>query len=75
NAKNFGIYTKEDGVGNLNATNADNIVYVDAGYGISGNDSTININSQSGNNSIEVAQGIAIEANNGSNISVNANKG
>ena len=75
NAKNFGIYTKEEGVVNLNATNADNIVYVDAGYGISGNDSAININSQSGNNSIEVIQGIAIEANNGSNISVNANKG
>ena len=75
NAKNFGIYTKEEGVVNLNATNADNIVYVDAGYGISGNNSAININSQSGNNSIEVAQGIAIEANNGSNISLNANKG
>ena len=75
NAKNFGIYTKEEGVVNLNATNADNIVYVDAGYGISGNDSTININSQSGNNSIEVAQGIAIEVNNGSNISLNADKG
>ena len=75
NAKNFGIYTKEEGVVNLNATNADNIVYVDNGYGISGNDSTININSQSGNNSIEVVQGIAIEANNGSNISLNANKG
>ena len=75
NAKNFGIYTKEEGVVNLNATNADNIVYVDAGYGISGNNSAININSQSGNNSIEVAQGIAVEVNNGSNISVNANKG
>ena len=75
NAKNFGIYTKEEGVVNLNATNADNIVYVDAGYGISGNDSAINIDSQLGNNSIEVIQGIAIEANNGSNISVNANKG
>ena len=75
NAKNFGIYTKEEGVVNLNATNADNIVYVDNGYGISGNDSTININSQSGNNSIEVAQGIAVEVNNGSNISLNANKG
>ncbi|WP_303103733.1 autotransporter outer membrane beta-barrel domain-containing protein [Megamonas funiformis] len=75
NAKNFGIYTKEEGVVNLNATNADNIVYVETGYGISGNDSAININSQSGNNSIEVTQGIAIEANNGSNISLNANKG
>ena len=75
NAKNFGIYTKEEGVVNLNATNADNTVYVDNGYGISGNDSAININSQSGNNSIEVAQGIAVEVNNGSNISVNANKG
>ena len=75
NVKNFGIYTKEDGVVNLNATNADNTVYVENGYGISGNNSAININSQSGNNSIEVAQGIAIEANNGSNISVNANKG
>ena len=75
NAKNFGIYTKEEGVVNLNTVNADNIVYVDNGYGISGNNSAININSQSGNNSIEVAQGIAIEANNGSNISVNANKG
>lgn len=75
NAKEFGIYTKEQGVVNLNATNADNIVYVDAGYGISGNNSAINIDSQSGNNSIEVAQGIAVEANNGSNISVNANKG
>ena len=75
NAKNFGIYTKEEGVVNLNTVNADNIVYVDNGYGISGNDSTININSQSGNNSIEVAHGIAVEANNGSNISVNANKG
>ena len=75
NAKNFGIYTKEEGVVNLNATNADNTVYIDNGYGISGNDSTININSQSGNNSIEIAQGIAIEANNGSNISLNANKG
>ena len=75
NAKNFGIYTKEDGVVNLNATNADNTVYVETGYGISGNDSAININSQSGNNSIEVTQGIAIEANNGSNISLNANKG
>ena len=75
NAKNFGIYTKEEGVVNLNATNANNTVYVETGYGISGNDSAININSQSGNNSIEVAQGIAIEANNGSNISVNANKG
>ena len=75
NAKEFGIYTKEDGVVNLNVTNADNTVYVDNGYGISGNDSTINIDSQSGNNSIEVAQGIAIEANNGSNISLNANKG
>ena len=75
NAKNFGIYIKEEGVINLNATNADNTVYVDNGYGISGNNSAININSQSGNNSIEVAQGIAIEANNGSNISVNANKG
>ena len=75
NAKNFGIYTKEEGVVNLNATNADNTVYIDNGYGISGNNSAININSQSGNNSIEVAQGIAIEANNGSNISVNANKG
>ena len=74
NAKNFGIYTKEEGVVNLNATNADNTVYVDNGYGISGNNSAININSQSGNNSIEVAQGIAIEANNGSNISLNANK-
>ena len=74
-AQEFGIYTKENSQVNLNAINADNIVYVDAGYGISGNDSTININSQSGNNSIEVAQGIAIEANNGSNISVNANKG
>ena len=75
NAKEFGIYTKEEGIVNLNATNANNTVYVDAGYGISGNDSAININSQSGNNSIEVAKGIAIEANNGSNISVNANKG
>ena len=75
NAKEFGIYTKEQGVVNLNAINADNIVYVDAGYGISGNDSAININSQSGNNSIEVAQGIAVEVNNGSNISLNANKG
>ena len=75
NAKEFGIYTKEQGVVNLNATNANNIVYVDGGYGISGNASAININSQSGNNSIEVAQGIAIEANNGSNISLNANKG
>ena len=75
NAKNFGIYTKEEGVVNLNATNANNTVYVETGYGISGNASAININSQSGNNSIEVAQGIAIEANNGSNISVNANKG
>lgn len=75
NAKKFGIYTKEEGVVNLNAINADNIVYVDAGYGISGNNSAINIDSQSGNNSIEVAKGIAIEANNGSNISVNANKG
>ena len=75
NAKEFGIYTKEQGVVSLNATNANNIVYVDGGYGISGNASAININSQSGNNSIEVAQGIAIEANNGSNISVNANKG
>ena len=75
NAKNFGIYTKEEGVVNLNTVNADNIVYIDNGYGISGNNSAININSQSGNNSIEVAQGIAIEANNGSNISVNANKG
>ena len=74
-AQEFGIYTKENSQVNLNAINADNIVYVDAGYGISGNDSTININSQSGNNSIEVAQGIAIEANNGSNISLNANKG
>ena len=75
NAKEFGIYTKEQGVVNLNATNANNTVYVDGGYGMSGNNSAININSQSGNNSIEVAQGIAIEANNGSNISVNANKG
>ena len=75
NAKNFGIYTKEEGVVNLNATNANNTVYVETGYGISGNASAININSQSGNNSIEVAQGIAIEANNGSNISLNANKG
>lgn len=75
NAKEFGIYTKEQGVVSLNATNANNTVYVDGGYGISGNNSAININSQSGNNSIEVAQGIAIEANNGSNISVNANKG
>ena len=75
NVKNFGIYTKEDGVVNLNATNADNTVYVENGYGISGNNSAINIDSQSGNNSIEVIQGIAIEANNGSNISVNANKG
>lgn len=75
NAKEFGIYTKEQGVVNLNAINADNIVYVETGYGISGNDSAININSQSGNNSIEVAQGIAIEVNNGSNISLNANKG
>ena len=75
NAKEFGIYTKEQGVVSLNATNANNIVCVDGGYGISGNASAININSQSGNNSIEVAQGIAIEANNGSNISLNANKG
>ena len=75
NAKEFGIYTKEQGVVSLNATNANNIVYVDGGYGISGNASAININSQSGNNSIEVAQGIAIEANNGSNISLDANKG
>ena len=75
NAKEFGIYTKEQGVVSLNATNANNIVYVDGGYGISGNTSAININSQSGNNSIEVAQGIAVEVNNGSNISVNANKG
>lgn len=75
NAKEFGIYTKEQGVVNLNATNANNTVYVENGYGISGNNSSININSQSGNNSIEVAKGIAIEANNGSNISVNANNG
>lgn len=75
NAKEFGIYTKEQGVVNLNATNANNTVYVENGYGISGNNSAINIDSQSGNNSIEVAKGIAIEANNGSNISVNANKG
>ena len=75
NAKEFGIYTKEQGVVSLNATNANNTVYVENGYGISGNDSAININSQSGNNSIEVAKGIAVEANNGSNISVNANKG
>ena len=75
NAKNFGIYTKEEGVVNLNATNANNTVYVETGYGISGNNSSINIDSQSGNNSIEVVQGIAIEANNGSNISVNANNG
>ena len=75
NAKEFGIYTKEQGVVNLNATNANNTVYVENGYGISGNNSAINIDSQSGNNSIEVAQGIAIEANNGSNISLNANKG
>ncbi|WP_270382152.1 hypothetical protein, partial [Megamonas funiformis] len=47
NAKNFGIYTKEEGVVNLNATNANNTVYVETGYGISGNDSAININSQS----------------------------
>ena len=75
NAKEFGIYTKEQGAANLNATNTDNIVYVENGYGISGNNSVINIDSQSGNNSIEVAKGIAIEVNNGSNISVNANKG
>lgn len=75
NAKEFGIYTKEQGVVNLNATNANNTVYVETGYGISGNNSSININSQSGNNSIEVAQGIAVEVSNGSNISVNANKG
>lgn len=75
NAKEFGIYTKEQGVVNLNATNANNIVYVETGYGISSNNSSINIDSQSGNNSIEVAQGIAVEANNGSNISLNANKG
>ena len=75
NAKNFGIYTKEEGVVNLNATNADNTVYIDNGYGISSNNSSINIDSQSGNNSIEVGHGIAIEANNGSNISLNANKG
>ena len=75
NAKEFGIYTKEQGVVNLNATNANNTVYVENGYGISGNNSAINIDSQSGNNSIEVAQGIAVEANNGSNISLNANKG
>ena len=75
NAKKFGIYTKEEGVVNLNATNANNTIYVENGYGISGNNSSINIDSQSGNNSIEVTQGIAIEANNGSNISVNANKG
>lgn len=75
NAKEFGIYTKEQGAVNLNATNADNTVYVENGYGISGNNSAINIDSQSGNNSIEVVQGIAIEANNGSNISLNANKG
>ena len=73
--KEYGVYTKENSQVKLNATNADNIVYVDAGYGISGNNSAININSQSGNNSIEVAQGIAVEVNNGSNISVNANKG
>lgn len=75
NAKEFGIYTKEQGVVSLNATNANNIAYVENGYGISGNNSSINIDSQSGNNSIEVTQGIAIEANNGSNISLNANKG
>ena len=75
NAKNFGIYTKEEGVVNLNATNADNTVYIDNGYGISSNNSSINIDSQSGNNSIEVGHGIAIEANNGSNISLNADKG
>ena len=75
NAKEFGIYTKEQGVVNLNATNANNTVYVENGYGISGNNSSININSQSGNNSIEVAKGIAVEVNNGSNISLNANKG
>ena len=75
NAKEFGIYTKEQGVVSLNATNANNTVYVETGYGISGNNSAINIDSQSGNNSIKVAQGIAIEANNGSNISLNANKG
>lgn len=69
------IYTKEQGVVNLNATNANNTVYVENGYGISGNNSAININSQSGNNSIEVAHGIAVEVNNGSNISLNANKG
>ena len=74
-AKEFGVYTKENSQVNLNAINADNIVYVDAGYGISGNNSAINIDSQSGNNSIEITQGIAIEANNGNNISVNANKG
>ena len=75
NAKEFGIYTKENSQVNLNAINADNIVYVDNGYGISGNNSSINIDSQSGNNSIEVAQGIAVEVSNGSNISLNANKG
>ena len=75
NAKEFGIYTKEQGVVNLNATNANNTIYVETGYGISGNNSAINIDSQSGNNSIEVAQGIAVEANNESNISLNANKG
>lgn len=75
NAKEFGIYTKEQGAVKLNATNANNTVYVETGYGISGNNSAINIDSQSGNNSIEVAQGIAVEANNGSNISVNANNG
>ena len=75
NAKEFGIYTKEQGVVNLNATNANNTVYVETGYGISGNNSSINIDSQSGNNSIEVAQGIAVEVSNGSNISLNANKG
>ena len=75
NAKEFGVYTKEQGAVNLNATNANNTVYVENGYGISGNNSSINIDSQSGNNSIEVTQGIAIEANNGSNISLNANKG
>lgn len=75
NAKEFGIYTKEQGVVNLNVTNADNTVYVENGYGISGNNSVINIDSQLGNNSIEVIQGIAVEANNGSNISLNANKG
>lgn len=74
-AKEFGIYTKENSTTFLNTKNSNNMILVEKGIGISGNQSTIKINNVGGNNIINVNDGIAIEANNSVNIDLDTTKG